>query len=734
MHLPDRLRRPIPTLWRRSPGAQGRRRAGLALVAALSLGALWLSVGPTLERAEGSVTLVMPPSGPFGASRSHGAAVSARTIAQVAPPEVVQFGGPIEAVTVARDGRTAFVGVGPRVVVFDACTPDAPVEFGRTVVLPGVVRHILLEGERAYVSVGEAGVIVLDVSDPATPSEIGRFAVNGLATQVLVDGPWLYVVAGTEGFQIFDRSADPLRPRYVSVFNDRAVVTDAAVKGEWAFIVSRNLKLVHLADRSAPNERQAMVDWADAVELHGDVLLVGVSDSPAGAQRQGKLWAFDVRDPERGRPLIGSHQVGPTVKDIVLDGNTAWLLTQRDVQAFDVSDPRALRSLPQKRAPAPATGAMLVLRGPYLLLAAGGAGLDRYDTRTMSRRDMQDTLGDVDAIAMSEGYVYVEDEPPGGEGQGKVHVIDVRDAHRPRVVAALPHGVEARALWVGDGLLVAGEPGDRVGSMLWVWDVSRPAAPTLLGQRFLPEKIWAVTRRGDHVYVANDRSFRVISIAQPRNPRVVGLFQPDAGATDLSLTDHACCVATTGPDTRRDTGHDGLEIVNVLEPTAPRTVGFTSIDGWRNGLVAAALSGRDIAIGGERRTQVFDLGDLGAPREMASLALPEDGEVEDRAGGGGTYVAEGLTIADTRGGVRLLDLGSGSAPIEQGYQDTIHGVGGIASGTDGMIAAAAGEAGLWLMSWAGPLPRPTVPVPPTRMPEVIFAPIVARGPVGEVCR
>jgi hypothetical protein len=68
---------------------------------------------------------------------------------------VGQIGGAVYAVAV--QGRYAYVGVGPRLVVVDVGDPARPVAVGRTGVLPGVVWDVAVSGTYAYVADGYEG-------------------------------------------------------------------------------------------------------------------------------------------------------------------------------------------------------------------------------------------------------------------------------------------------------------------------------------------------------------------------------------------------------------------------------------------------------------------------------------------------------------------------------------------------------------------------------------------------
>jgi len=80
---------------------------------------------------------------------------------------VGQIGGGARAVAV--QGRYAYLGVGPRLVVVDVADPARPVPLGQTDVLPGVVSGVAVAGGYAYVAAGEGGLVVVDVTDPAHP-------------------------------------------------------------------------------------------------------------------------------------------------------------------------------------------------------------------------------------------------------------------------------------------------------------------------------------------------------------------------------------------------------------------------------------------------------------------------------------------------------------------------------------------------------------------------------------
>ena len=102
----------------------------------------------------------------------------------------------------AVQGRYAYVGVGPRLVVVDVGDPTRPVAVGGTGLLPDAVMGVAVSGAYAYVADGSGGLRVVDVSDPASPREVGSYGTPLYAYGVAVSGAYAYVADGSGGLVI----------------------------------------------------------------------------------------------------------------------------------------------------------------------------------------------------------------------------------------------------------------------------------------------------------------------------------------------------------------------------------------------------------------------------------------------------------------------------------------------------------------------------------------------------
>ncbi len=131
-------------------------------------------------------------------------AVGPRAYAGIPSAPIGQWGGAVQSVTVAGD--TAFVGSGASVVLLDVSQPASPVCLSR-VSLPDSVQDIVVSGGCAWVAVATGGLYAIDVSNPAAPAIVGHGVTAGAANALAVSGGFAYVAEEAAGVEVFDISA-----------------------------------------------------------------------------------------------------------------------------------------------------------------------------------------------------------------------------------------------------------------------------------------------------------------------------------------------------------------------------------------------------------------------------------------------------------------------------------------------------------------------------------------------
>lgn len=166
------------------------------------------------------------------------------------------------------------------------------------------VSDITVAGDYAYITAGEAGLAVVDVSEPLTPTIASDYDSPGQASGLAVAGPYVYVADGTKGLRVVDVS-DPRDPREVGSCSTRGRANDVAVAGHYAYVADGEggLRVVDIADPHHPVEvgshstdghAAAVAIWSDVFPWRRFGYVVDV---------QARLHIFDLRDPAAPAPV-----------------------------------------------------------------------------------------------------------------------------------------------------------------------------------------------------------------------------------------------------------------------------------------------------------------------------------------------------------------------------------------------------------------------------------------------
>ena len=84
--------------------------------------------------------------------------------------QIGQWGGAVQAVEVV--GTTGYLAQGPSLVVMDLSDPANPQELGRAI-LPDLAQDVSVVGSYAYVADDDSGLQILNISNPAAPTLVG---------------------------------------------------------------------------------------------------------------------------------------------------------------------------------------------------------------------------------------------------------------------------------------------------------------------------------------------------------------------------------------------------------------------------------------------------------------------------------------------------------------------------------------------------------------------------------
>lgn len=218
-------------------------------------------------------------------------------------------------------------------------------------------------GPRAFVANAEAGLLVLDISNPSQPTRVGSLATSGQARAIQVVGNIAYVAHLSSGLQIFDVT-NPSAPVRLGGYDTPGQGLAVAVSGTIAAIAdgNRGLQLVDISNPTAP----VLLGAYDTPGNAEDVQIVGsrafVADGSGGLQIIG------ISDPAKPS-AIGQLQPREGVNAVEIQGNLAFLGNYAGLLIVDVTDPAFPKPKGAYAVQGSARGLEVV--GNYVLLIGG---------------------------------------------------------------------------------------------------------------------------------------------------------------------------------------------------------------------------------------------------------------------------------------------------------------------------------------------------------------------------
>ena len=189
-------------------------------------------------------------------------------------------------------------------VLLSACTPEVPASVG------------FLLGNYALVP-EHASLHVVDVSDPTAPEPSATFTLPGEVVQVVANGRFAYILHGPSvtswdsatgppdaGLQIVDLS-DPSRPALRGFFRATNFAEGLAVQDDVAYLVGADdLLVVDVGNPDSPRQVGQPLAGGRSVAISGTMLVVSAGwCSFRSGFCGGGLTVFDLTDPKRPFPV-----------------------------------------------------------------------------------------------------------------------------------------------------------------------------------------------------------------------------------------------------------------------------------------------------------------------------------------------------------------------------------------------------------------------------------------------
>jgi hypothetical protein len=414
----------------------------------------------------------------------------------------------------------------------------------------------------------------------------------GEANAIEVAGPYAYVAASTAGLMVLDLS-DPAAPRRVGGCETGDSVLDIALFDHYAVLASdRTLWVLDVAQPAQPG---VVGSYAVPRQLQEVVLAVAGQHAcllETWADRNGwrhaGLEVVDLVDPTNPKALGEYAIVFPCEPDPNCQGY-AWGLAVAGSRAYVTE--------------------FWYEGGPVTVSGGRFEVLDLSDPANprLIGSSMLPMTGDLSGVAVAGSYAYVANgwhDEQAGRYRSKVLLIDISNPAKPMPVVGMGSLYDTK-LWV-EGAYLKGHYLFVAGAYLEVFDVSNPMQPRHLGSGDLGASLRDIALAGAHAYAASGgEGLVVVDVSDPAQPKRLGGFDTLQTPEGMPVKPPYVLQGTYGYSTA-----DGLEILDVSDSSQPRRIGGYHNDEAK--AVAALGNYACLAAGGDG-VLVYDVTTPAAP-------------------------------------------------------------------------------------------------------------------------
>ncbi|GAB4468125.1 MAG: hypothetical protein Kow00124_02020 [Anaerolineae bacterium] len=576
---------------------------------------------------------------------------------------------------------------------------------------PSLLRGLALEGDRAALALGDAGLALFDTGGAGLPTLIAQRHMGGEILDVALDTDFVYA-AGSTGLTVYDRSY--LQPLV-------QVPTPGVATG---IALHRGMAYLSLADGSLATIE--LGDLPGGLRVLGSIttgqpydLVAGSSDGETYGLANDQIMRLQAGS-SGGLLLIDRAGLRVTADQMVLQDGLLIAATSGD--ALRVYQPAFLstNNIPRREIGLPNTFELTgppVLQGQFAYLPQGEAGLALLDTASPG----------VGATFFDETVNALYDMGGGllaalGE---RLTLWDTTHPEQPQQVASLSlpaPGSSITATAAGD-LLLGLDSGLAVIRL-------QGRTPALIGHLSTPGPVHDAAQIGGRAYLAlQTGGLHVADLSDPAYPVSLFSYVSPLGqfaASLLALEDNTLLVSwETGIERlAAETGSRPPRLLNVAEAGALQAEGIVlAPDGTRGALLL-----------GSEGVALFELEEGSAAHFVGYI------ESLDRARGA-ALDGNILYVADGECGLRVYDITNPAERQEVGYWRTDYAsdvVLGRDREGDALIYLA--DAGSLLTLRYDPAlppvmpPLPHQPYPADGAGEVPLDPVLGWGPAPDPCQ
>ena len=518
---------------------------------------------------------------------------------------------------------------------------------------PGPALGIVLSQGYAYVAASEAGLAILDISDPVRPSLLGSRATGAIVGDVAVQGGYAYC-ADSQGLKVID-IGNPSVPSLVGSY-EAIPCNSVEVAGQRAFITS--FMSMHILDISdprtpallgsynvagsgwfAPNATDAVVNDDLAYVLSGVLDIVDISN-PASPQLLGStsdlngpgMTTFRFRMALAGNCILGpSYEAGLKIIDVgdpgdprlagvydspgialaaTVHGSNAFLADGTSgLSVIDISTPASPRVVAWSDTPDICSGVAVEAGLAYVADGTSGVRvLDVFSPTALNQSSTYPLSGEVSySVAVSDRRLFISRGD--GSTTGGVQIVDVSDPSHPVDIGFFDAGSSVFDVRVSGDYAFVGT----ATKGLQVFNISNPSSPVLEGGLTYAGSVGAanVEVAGDRIVLGLGAGVVVADVSVPSRPSLLSSFLTSLNPTSFDMTVRGSTIYVAN-------GEIGLHILDFSNPGSITQTGLCNTPGTASGV---AVSGELALVADSSSLQVIDVSDPSAPVIRSSLPI-----------------------------------------------------------------------------------------------------------------
>ncbi len=530
-----------------------------------------------------------------------------------------------------------YLSAGNSLIVLDISNPDTPsvVSEVRFEGLQALGYGIKIKGNYLYAALYDYGYGIVDISDPTAPQIVYMepYPMRMLAADV--SGDYMYVAAVDSGLVVIDVS-DPLAPNIVRTVPTSAEATKPFVIDTLLFVAAAGggVDVFSIADPASPQF------ITNLYSSGGDVFSVFVRDTLAflAAGRAGIL-IFNIADLS-SPSLIGTYDTRGSAYDVkVIDTLLYYADWSKGVGILNIADPTNPTYITGFDTDGYARWIEIV--GDRLYDAEKKGGLKIFDISDPSSFALSGSFftGNwVWCVASYDREVFVSGWATGLEK------YDVSDFSNPQLVqrneGLLSHSMAMDVEADENYVYVCG---GRDGFLI----IDKNDLFNIIGASSI-SSAYAVELKDTLAFVALSTSgVAILNLADPTTPQIVTQFNTNQFAYELQLVDTLLYVA----DKRA-----GLSIYNVADPTNPVLVSNVALSDSDNVYDILVNDTIGYAADYNRGTPIINLADPTAP--FVITTIPAIYKVRDV-----DLIGNYLFVSEEDSGVYVYDVSDPASPV-----------------------------------------------------------------------